>query len=77
MRALASIVEQLGRLRACAKVGLANVAWARFEITGDPGIYKPGLLDHSLMDLDLFRLHLLETALKQVAPTTLAGWSCM
>lgn len=54
--------------------GLARAVWTRCEIAGDPGIHKPGLLDNSLIDLDLFRLHVLAGSLAGVAPQVALNW---
>jgi hypothetical protein len=58
-----------------ALAGAARAVWMRFEISGDPGVHRPGLLDHSLMDLDLFRIHVLDHALSGVAAPVLKAWS--
>jgi serine/threonine protein kinase len=58
-----------------AFAGLARTVWARFEANGDPGPTKPSLLDHTLIDLDLFRLHVIELGLSGLPAPVLAGWS--
>lgn len=58
-----------------ALLGLARTVFARCELNGDPGSTRPGLLDHTLMDLDLFRMHVLELGMRAVSPQVAAGWS--
>lgn len=57
-----------------ALVGLARAVWMRCEIAGDPGVHKPGLLDNSLMDLDLFRLHVTAGALAHLPAPVATAW---
>ena len=57
-----------------ALVGLVRAVWMRCEIAGDPGVHRPGLLDNSLMDLDLFRLHVTAGALANLPPAVAAAW---